>query len=142
MNSLSSNWPFEKLSTFLLARILEGYCHDSRRVCQALAILDGDPTDDFEELSGELQPSKPAQAVQDVVGEAIDFLPGEFPSWTDDGSESPPEPWECFVPSPADWADYCEWADRLETMRDLAGCHENPGRITDEDLMAAGLPVG
>jgi hypothetical protein len=80
-----------------------------------------------------------------------------WPSWTDDDRWEPgpeplpyesdePSPWPTDVeieeyeaehagPTDADldeMAKYCEWADRVEGMR----------RYTDDDLRAAGLPVG
>jgi hypothetical protein len=75
-----------------------------------------------------------------------DYGPAEsWPSWTDEdiwtiGPE--PQPLEpepagepAYEPTDADWdemARYCEWADRVEAMH----C------VTDDDLRAAGLPVG
>jgi hypothetical protein len=126
MNSVSTNWPFEKLSTYLLIQILEGYCPDRNRVGRAMAILDA----------------------QDAPGEAVDSDLCERRVVNDDGSWRAPEP---FQPTEADWNDYALWSDRLETLRALEDAHraaewqaaiERGSIISDEDIPATGLPVG
>src|SRR5262245_32817042 len=119
--NLAQGWPFEQLSRYLLARILEGYTPDRSRVTRALAILDGDPADDFEELAGELHPSRPVPAAQDVVGPPVDFDPIEWACYRDDASC---EVLEAFQPSAADWQDYNAWSSQLEVERALQEAHQ------------------
>ena len=95
-------------------------------------------------------------AIRELEADPID--PADWPAWTDletwelgpEPTEDEPDdveaPWpteeeiaeyeaEHAGPTDADldeMAKYCEWADRVEGMR----------RYTDDDLRAAGLPVG
>src|SRR5262245_49597011 len=126
MNSIPANWPFEKLSCYLLVKILEGYCPDRGRVIRAMAILDN----------------------EDAPGAAVDSDLCEWPVWTDDGSWRAPE---LFQPTEADWNDYALWSDRLEIMRALEDARriaewqdrlEQSHMISDQDITNAGLPVG
>jgi hypothetical protein len=57
----------------------------------------------------------------------------EWPAWTDERWTIGPDPAD--GPTDADWDEHArvaEWQDRLEAMH----------RVTDDDLRAAGLPVG
>jgi hypothetical protein len=121
MSSVSANWPFEKLSTYLLVRILEGYCPDRDRVHQALRILDG----------------------QDAVGTPVEFDPCEWPAWSDNASHNQPEP---FSPDEDDlrWAAMAfdlpdsgltdeDWEDYAR-HRAMEECLEAYHRVTDEDI--------
>src|SRR5262245_35310668 len=137
--SMTSNPPESKPSTYLLLQAMHAYCNDPRRVHRAMAILDREDEashpDDFEELSEEL--------LTPELGRDDD---GEF--------VRVPEPWEPFQPTEADLADYCQWSaslDRGPTDADIDEAHrfaiwqdlvERERRLSDDDLVAAGLPVG
>jgi hypothetical protein len=62
-------------------------------------------------------------------------------AWLNDNPSLPPiaggapEP---FEPSAADWDDYARWSEYQDRLEGIYGLD----RITDEDIEAAGLPVG
>lgn len=68
--------------------------------------------------------------------------PEEWPEWVDDHVWTAFEP--PYEPTAEDLADYLAWSDRLDAMHRLAEgiVDQGGGPITDEDLVAAGLPVG
>jgi hypothetical protein len=106
------------MSDYMLFALLSNECPDPLRVNRAIDVLRG------------ADGPEPDEAQADDV----EADPAEWPSWTDQRWTIGPEP-DDDGPSDADldeMAKYCEWTDRV------AQAH----RYTDDDLRAAGLPVG
>lgn len=103
------------MSTYMLFALLSNECSDPIRVNRAIEVL-----------RGTAEPE--AADEQD---------PAEWPEWTDKDRWVPSEP---FEPTVEDLLDYQRWSERLD--REFHHEHPEPGRITDQDVLAGGSAIG
>jgi hypothetical protein len=126
-------------------RLSEHYAGHARRGLEAL-----DALEDHQERSRPPCKARVARPAPDPI---------EWPCWTSDDSRAytertPLEVLACqlpplrggapeaYEPTPEDWCEYARWSRFHEMVEAIAESECSTSRLTDEDLRAAGLPVG